>query len=443
MKKELVYLLLANISVLTIVLYTTFDLLTLAVDDTFKDAFTDHELNPEHYNTNTDTSNVNSTALNKPQLIPKIIHQTYKTEEIPEHWKEGQQRCIDLHPDYEYILWTDEMALQFIKNEYPWFLETFKSYKYPIERADAIRYFVLVHYGGVYIDLDDGCNRRLDPLLTAPAFVRKTSPTGVSNDVMGSVPRHPFFLKVLNSLKKYNRNWFVPYITIMSSTGPLFISIIWKQYKRSVNYDANENNIVKIIQPADYKGHTYSFFKISKGSSWHLDDAVFVKSLASHILACVAAGFIFAFGVLYCEYLFYCWLCSRSNSQKDLENGPGSNSGSGSSPSSRFFLVRWFRKFCNLISDHFQQSGLISKDDDYHKIINKNTNVELEESPKKQSPQKKITSTKPTTNNVANSNINDPNLKKYKRLRKDSNLPYLNLLADLEKNHPELTDLSK
>ncbi len=35
-------------------------------------------------------------------LIPKIIHQTYINESIPERWKEGQQACVDLHKDYEY-----------------------------------------------------------------------------------------------------------------------------------------------------------------------------------------------------------------------------------------------------------------------------------------------------------------------------------------------------
>jgi mannosyltransferase OCH1-like enzyme len=45
----------------------------------------------------------NSSAINeKPQLIPKIIHQTYINESIPQHWKGPQQSCLDLHPDYEY-----------------------------------------------------------------------------------------------------------------------------------------------------------------------------------------------------------------------------------------------------------------------------------------------------------------------------------------------------
>jgi mannosyltransferase OCH1-like enzyme len=54
-------------------------------------------------------------------------------------------------------LWTNEKSREFIAAEYPWFLETFDGYKYPIQRADSIRYFVLAHYGGTYIDLDDVC----------------------------------------------------------------------------------------------------------------------------------------------------------------------------------------------------------------------------------------------------------------------------------------------
>lgn len=52
-------------------------------------------------------------------------------------------------------LWTDAKSREFIATEYPWFLATFDNYSQPIQRADAIRYFVLNHFGGIYIDLDD------------------------------------------------------------------------------------------------------------------------------------------------------------------------------------------------------------------------------------------------------------------------------------------------
>lgn len=404
-RKELAYMVLFNAMVLISILYFTFNLLTLAFDDTLHDAFMDYELNPDKYIGTNHTSYLTDDMLHKPQLIPKILHQTYKTVEIPEHWKEGRQRCIDLHPDYEYILWTDQMALDFIEEQFPWFLDTFKNYRYPIERADAIRYFVLYHYGGVYLDLDDGCQRSLDPLLTAPAFLRKTSPTGVSNDVMGSVPGHPFYLKVMKSLKKYDRNWYVPYVTIMSSTGPLFISIIWKQYKREENYEHDPMTKIKILQPADYKMHTYSFFTISKGSSWHMGDAVFVKSLASHILACVVAGFVLVFSILYSEYCFYCWLSTRySQKSKSSITFTRLETLNDEELKSSWFIIRQISNFISRIKSYFAS-------DEYSNIGDSTDQVER--------------------------------LRNTKRSRKDSNLPFLILMEDLEKDDPKFTDLSR
>mgnify|MGYP002723108895 FL=1 len=119
-----------------------------------------------------------------PERIPRIIHQTWKTEELPPQWAEVREGCARLMPDYEYMLWTDAISRQFIEKEYPWFLPTFDAYPYNIQRADAIRYFVLHKYGGVYMDLDIGCQKRLDSLLRFDLILPKTIPVGVSNDLM-------------------------------------------------------------------------------------------------------------------------------------------------------------------------------------------------------------------------------------------------------------------
>jgi inositol phosphorylceramide mannosyltransferase catalytic subunit len=52
--------------------------------------------------------------------------------------------------------------------EYPWFLETYDSYLYAIQRADSLRYFLLAHYGGIYLDLDDVCDFLRSPLGLLP-----------------------------------------------------------------------------------------------------------------------------------------------------------------------------------------------------------------------------------------------------------------------------------
>lgn len=291
-KSEIKFLIWAHFLLALFLIYQLFDLITLLYDDSHQFAFLENELNNPNYLTS------------QPQLIPKIIHQTYKTTSIPEIWLDGQKNCQDLNSDYEYILWTDEMARDFIAEQYPWFLETFDSYPFPIERADAIRYFILAHYGGVYIDLDDGCARNLDPLLTVPAFVRKTLPTGISNDMMGSVPNHPFFIKAISMLQKYKRNWFVPYITIMFSTGPLFLSVVWKQYIRWGN---PPSGIVRILMPDDYKNGSNPFFKISKGSSWHNDDAQVLLFMSRHIILSVIFCIMLAILIISTEYLIVCW----------------------------------------------------------------------------------------------------------------------------------------
>ena len=78
-------------------------------------------------------------ALEQEPLIPAIIHQTWKDENIPEMWRGAQRSCQKLHPHYKYVLWTDAMARELIADSYPELLSTFDAYPYNIERADVIR----------------------------------------------------------------------------------------------------------------------------------------------------------------------------------------------------------------------------------------------------------------------------------------------------------------
>lgn len=295
MRRSLLIFLLITILLLTFLLHSVSTLIALLLEDASSDAIQKSELPAP-----------NSTLLTtRPQLIPKIIHQTYINESIPTRWQAAQKSCIDLHPDYEYIMWTDEKSLQFIETEYPWFADTFKGYQHPIQRADSIRYFVLSHYGGVYIDLDDGCHRRLDPLLSYNAFVRRTVPTGISNDVMGCIPQHPFFLRVTESLQHANRKWLLPYITIMASTGPLFLSVIWKKWmgehadlsSQSSTTGSEWTGRVRVLMPDEYHGNSWSFFDTYKGDSWHGKDAQLIFWMGKNWMVLTLVGTIVVLGV--------------------------------------------------------------------------------------------------------------------------------------------------
>lgn len=88
---------------------------------------------------------------------------------------------------------------------------------------------------------------------------------------MGAAPQHPFYLRAIDSLQAYNRSWLLPYVTVMYSTGPLFLSVVWKLYMKS--RPPGPENRVHVLLRDEYDRYSWSFFKIQKGNSWHGQDA--------------------------------------------------------------------------------------------------------------------------------------------------------------------------
>jgi hypothetical protein len=77
-----------------------------------------------------------------PAPLPKIIHQQWKTEDIPpglftrirSEWKR-----LYPEPEYKHILWTDATMRKLIQERFAWFLETYDNYPTNIQRADSSR----------------------------------------------------------------------------------------------------------------------------------------------------------------------------------------------------------------------------------------------------------------------------------------------------------------
>jgi mannosyltransferase OCH1-like enzyme len=85
-----------------------------------------------------------------PDKIPPVLHHISLGSGASTHskWAEVRQSCLDLHPDWEAFLWTDETANELVIQNFPEFYNMWMSYRYPIEKVDALRYMVLYHYGG-------------------------------------------------------------------------------------------------------------------------------------------------------------------------------------------------------------------------------------------------------------------------------------------------------
>lgn len=136
------------------------------------------------------------------------------------------------------------------------------------------------------MDLDMGCQRPMDPLLTFPVILPRTKPVGVSNDLMTAEKNHPFWGQVIHNLMAWDHNWILNYPTVMFGTGPMFLSAQYA-YWSSLHPPTKEHpgGEVRILPKSLYGKNAqpgeapHSFFIHYYGSSWHSDDAAFISFL--------------------------------------------------------------------------------------------------------------------------------------------------------------------
>lgn len=134
--------------------------------------------------------------------IPRIIHQTWKTMEIPyeiydRRWVESWSRH---HPDWLFVLWSDQRLRELGRACYPGYEVLYSANVPGIYLADFGRYMVLHYFGGLYVDLDYECLKNVEPLLAGHEFV--TSYTDrteqeLNNAFIASVPEHPLTLRYM------------------------------------------------------------------------------------------------------------------------------------------------------------------------------------------------------------------------------------------------------
>lgn len=174
--------------------------------------------------------------------IPKIIHMTWKSEELPEHFNAIREYWKTLNPEYEFRLWTDEDNRKLIEEEFPFFLEVYDSYKKHIQRVDAVRYCILYLYGGIYIDLDFLPIRPIDDFLDdcklvlgkEPPFAAARSKMEkiVSNAVMATTAHNDFFLKVIHEMIENHQsfNHVDEDTRVLFTTGPFMLTKMYDNW---------------------------------------------------------------------------------------------------------------------------------------------------------------------------------------------------------------------
>jgi len=187
----------------------------------------------------------------------------------PMRWSESPKSWKRRNEAYGYTLWNEQMVLDLVTMEYPWFLDTYQSYKKKIQQVDAAKYLILHARGGIYADMDILCEKPLDQLLQYEAVVATTA-FGLANDFMMARKGSEFYLHAIKSLKRFKISYFSPFLEVMFSTGPIFFSHVFAEFGMS----CYGGELVRSLHPLQYGSSTkYAITKHIQGMTWHDNDA--------------------------------------------------------------------------------------------------------------------------------------------------------------------------
>ena len=169
--------------------------------------------------------------------MKRIIHQTWKSDNIPSYYQKWIHSWKENHSEWDYMFWSDNDLRDFISTNYNWFIKTYDGYSKNIMRVDAARYFLLYHYGGLYVDMDVECYRAIDDLIYNKCVLFREYPDDflqteigsqniITNSIMYSDASSPLFKMLVNSLDiKSQQNISNENLNVIYTTGPMFLTL--------------------------------------------------------------------------------------------------------------------------------------------------------------------------------------------------------------------------
>jgi len=241
--------------------------------------------------------------------IPKIIHQTWKTKNVPKKWKKSEKEWKRLHPTWIYHLWTDKEIRDYIKKNHPDLLEIHDSYPYNIQRADMIRYIVLHDFGGVYSDLDLYPVKNIESYLTNSTdyVVYSANSNCFTNALMISKKGSIIQYEAMKALKNKKPWWaIIKHLNVMCTTGPLMFHQVMR----------NTSQLYSILPQPLFNPYSITdnlniekdnvYIRTLEGSSWHSWDSSFINFVVKYkitfIILSILLFFLIIFSIIYLIY---------------------------------------------------------------------------------------------------------------------------------------------
>jgi mannosyltransferase OCH1-like enzyme len=126
----------------------------------------------------------------------------------------------------------------------------------------------LFHLGGIYIDMDNGCNRpfrelvatmeALDPVAPHLVLFSTDEAFGLQTDFMISTAGHPIFKQFISRLHLFNHYFPIHHLHILLSAGPLYATVQERFFNRT------DTQVVRLLDHNVYR----SMFWKTNGGTW-------------------------------------------------------------------------------------------------------------------------------------------------------------------------------
>ena len=265
-----------------------------------------------------------------------IIHQVWfgvipdrkAAQKAFEDLKRYRDSWVTKNSSWTYMCWGLDRCREFMKHCYPQHIEMYDSYLYHIQRCDAVRYFILHRYGGLYADMDYFCNRPWNEVMERypkDIYLVETpnklyNNVHISNSLMYSKAGHKFWSKMFIELEinKTAPMYYSRHITIMFTTGPGILNRVFNKYQTRYKlnyypfklfhpYGLSSDVISLNCDPEIYAVH------LGKGSWEKSDSSILIFLFQEHKIL------LFTIMVLVIPSLVYYVIRRRSVTQNSFE----------------------------------------------------------------------------------------------------------------------------
>ena len=236
-------------------------------------------------------------------IAPKF-HQMWKSNDIPEPFKEAQSAVQDLCKthSWEYRLWVETEWCDLLDSEYAFLRKTYEKLN-PIQKVHLAKYMILYHFGGAYVDLDCTPTSQLNVWMTSPSdLILARDQHGYACNVFMARPKHVFFKHLLRDIIAFKSNHVLQifrHYEIMAKSGKLAFQARAENTDKSTGVHVQSQEIPLVSKvahnvPSTWREWDSDVYEYLEYAWQHRDKIMLVSGVVLALIVLILIAVVFS-----------------------------------------------------------------------------------------------------------------------------------------------------